>query len=389
MDNILNLMQDIHCFDELSKWTSRINVFDVLGTTRTEIRHSYMLQWLLDPNENHGLGSDFLYDFIVCVSKLTCVDKQFSVELLSSNLYEVEVKREWNNIDLMLVFDSAKKIIVIENKIGAKEHKAGKTDKSQLTVYSEQLKKHYSTFKFEKLFLTPFGDDPSDNNKDWHVFTYDDILEVLEQAYEYKKNQLTPESSILISNYIDTIKKHIIVDDELVKTCNGIYEKHGAALESIRKDNNDLYHRHKEAIDLIFEYREDPRTKLGEVISNYLKEKSIKVSLRGTRIRFWTDWLLKEFQQNNVYYQFELSEVNVQKVQLRVTLIFINTEDNNILAKMKKVKQELNFEGKKFKVGWHSKDRLIIDSDKIGNMDIDNWIDYRLKEIEDTQKKWK
>lgn len=51
-----NLLLDIQCLDRLSKWSNRFNLFDVLKISGTEIRHSNVLAWLLDPNENHGLG---------------------------------------------------------------------------------------------------------------------------------------------------------------------------------------------------------------------------------------------------------------------------------------------------------------------------------------------
>ena len=55
---------DIECLAPLSKWTSKRNLFDILKITRTEIRHSNMLAWLLNPNENHGLGDSVLHGFI-------------------------------------------------------------------------------------------------------------------------------------------------------------------------------------------------------------------------------------------------------------------------------------------------------------------------------------
>ena len=51
---------DIGCLDELLPWTGKFNMFDVLKISRTEIRHSNMLGWLLNPNENHGMGDVFL-----------------------------------------------------------------------------------------------------------------------------------------------------------------------------------------------------------------------------------------------------------------------------------------------------------------------------------------
>ena len=59
-----NFLLDIECLDPLSEWTSKFNLFDILKITRTEIRHSNMLSWLLSPNENHGLGDSIIRGFI-------------------------------------------------------------------------------------------------------------------------------------------------------------------------------------------------------------------------------------------------------------------------------------------------------------------------------------
>ena len=55
---------DIECLEPLAEWTSKFNLFDILKITRTEIRHSNMLSWLLNPSENHGLGDSIIRGFM-------------------------------------------------------------------------------------------------------------------------------------------------------------------------------------------------------------------------------------------------------------------------------------------------------------------------------------
>ena len=55
-----DFLLNIDCLDELIPWTGKFNIFDVLKISRTEIRHSNVLAWLLDANENHGLGDMFI-----------------------------------------------------------------------------------------------------------------------------------------------------------------------------------------------------------------------------------------------------------------------------------------------------------------------------------------
>lgn len=53
-----NFLLDIQCLDELLPWTNKFNLFDVLKISRLEIRHSNVLAWLLETNENHGFGDE-------------------------------------------------------------------------------------------------------------------------------------------------------------------------------------------------------------------------------------------------------------------------------------------------------------------------------------------
>ena len=51
---------DIDCLNELLPWAGKFNLFDVLRISRAEIRHSNMLAWLLNANENHGMGDSYV-----------------------------------------------------------------------------------------------------------------------------------------------------------------------------------------------------------------------------------------------------------------------------------------------------------------------------------------
>ena len=49
---------DIDCLSMLE--TNSFSIFDVLKISRAEIRHSNILAWILNPNENHGYSHNFL-----------------------------------------------------------------------------------------------------------------------------------------------------------------------------------------------------------------------------------------------------------------------------------------------------------------------------------------
>ena len=96
-----DLINDID-FDKLELQLKTPNIFQILGVARTEIRHSNFLGWLLDPNGNHGLGKLFLTKFLrgIATSEVATELDEFEIEEL--NFKNVELRREWKNIDLLL-----------------------------------------------------------------------------------------------------------------------------------------------------------------------------------------------------------------------------------------------------------------------------------------------
>ena len=194
------MLQDVESFEKLSKYSTRINIFDVLKISRTEIRHSYMLGWLLDPNESHGLKDAFLYGVLAKLSD-SISDDDTVAQLLTCNLSSFNIYRERYNIDILLVSSEAKIVIAIENKIGANEHTFGNTKNSQLKVCSDTLTKHYDDYTKIMVYLTPDGDEPTEAN--WVVMDYRDIHDVLTAVVINKENDLPDESKVLINNYME------------------------------------------------------------------------------------------------------------------------------------------------------------------------------------------
>lgn len=227
---------DIDCLEELQPWSRKFNLFDVLKASRNEIRHSNVLAWLLNPNENHGLGDSYIRKF---VQNLTLNSKHHSniFDLLLLDFYSFSVYREWKNIDILLISKDEKVVIAIENKVGSHEHN------NQLYRYKEILNKEFADYKSILIYLTPDGDCPSDT--DWDILTYESIVENLEDIRD--RTELLPDVSLMISNYIDTIRRDIVNDTQLIEICNKIYNKH------------------KKALDLIYEYRIDNKKDVEEI----------------------------------------------------------------------------------------------------------------------------
>lgn len=243
---VRDFLLDIECLDPLSEWTSKFNLFDILKITRTEIRHSNMLSWLLNPNENHGLGDSVLRGFVQYVVISFSEDADVFDTLLM-DLHDFLIQREWHNIDVLAVSAEAKFILCIENKIDSAEHD------NQLNRYRKILEETYPGYKKMYIYLSPEGTEASDSEY-WCSMSYTDVLRILESAR--KKVKLLPDAELLIDNYIEIIRRNIVGDERLAKICAEIYAKH------------------QKALDLIFENKPDRASAIADIIREWAVAKT-------------------------------------------------------------------------------------------------------------------
>lgn len=217
---------DIDCLNKVSPWINKFNVFNVLKIDSMEIRHSNMLGWLLDPNENHGLGDKVLLGLIKFIIKKLKKSTLSAYDLcqLLSNSYSFYVLREYNNIDILLVSNENKMVICIENKIYSSEHG------NQLARYYDTVGTEYSDYKKFYLFLT-LGGIPASMPETWVSISYADMNNIIEMAC--KNSELAPEVKFFINNYLEVIKGKTGMNDEIKRVCNEIYLKHKKALDFI------------------------------------------------------------------------------------------------------------------------------------------------------------
>ncbi|WP_265447792.1 PD-(D/E)XK nuclease family protein [Acetivibrio straminisolvens] len=251
---IKNFLLDINCLDALKPWISKINIFDILKISRTEIRHSNILAWLLDANENHGIGDIFIRSVIQRLIQNNLdyfnSNKINVLELLTLDFSNFTIMREWNNIDILLLSQKDRFVICIENKINIGEHS------NQLVRYREKVQE---TFPKEEgydaifIYLTPDKALPSDIDA-WMPLSYVEILDILNNSIDDKG--LEPRVKLIIENYIETLRRYVVKDKELVQICINIYKKH------------------KQALDLIFENRPDSGNIVADIVKEYLTNRA-------------------------------------------------------------------------------------------------------------------
>ncbi len=361
-EKLLEFLQDSDCLIPLSKWTSHLNIFDVLKSARAEIRHSNLLSWLLDPNENHGLGDAFLYGIISILSR--DIDKNDALRILTSDLYSFNVYREWNHVDMLLVSNQNKIVIAIENKVGSHEHSSGASDVSQLVFYKENIQSRFADFTKLFVFLTPEGEGPTDD--DWMILTYADVVDVLENIREAKRHMIELEVLMLINNYIDIIKKEIIMDQELIELCNKIYNKH------------------RRALDLIFENRDDVVSQVSNNFKNILREAPMVFlddsSKSKSYVKFRTVGLNKLFEgidPKYYYYQLEIKEDHIT-VMLEYHKNRYEPLDDEISNRMEHVREKFGCKRNSPQGNWVF---YRVWTEKTEKMDDESWLRDKIQKI--------
>ena len=243
-ETLREFLADSECLEPLSEWTRRLNVLDVLKITNTEIRHSNVLAWLMDPAENHGLHDGVIRGFVAFAARRMVDDGGFDDLLMDCDGFSI--RREWRNIDILAVNEKEKYVLCIENKIFSDEHD------DQLARYRAEIEREFPDCRRRFVFLTPNSGEASES--DWLAMGYGDVLDIIDRAVETAAP--APETARFIADYMDTVRRNILGDRELEDICKRIYAKH------------------KRALDLIYEHRPDVVSTISNCCRKWIGEKA-------------------------------------------------------------------------------------------------------------------
>ncbi len=136
--------------------------------------------------------------------------------------------------------------VIIENKIDGKEHGG------QLRRYREAVLRDHPGWNIVCLYLTPEGDDPSDEN--YLPIDYGLIHKVVEDLVESRASVLGADVRTLMVHYAQMLRRHIVSESEIADLCRRIYRKH------------------QRALDLIYEHRPDRQADLHDFLVGLIGE---------------------------------------------------------------------------------------------------------------------
>ncbi len=207
---------------EIMRRKKEVNFFKILKVQHKELSHSDFLAWILDPNENHGLGT----------SVIEKIYSKFEKKVTIRNYHSVKVSRELYNTDILVYSQKKYLLMCIENKVEAKP------DTEQLERYSEKLKKHYGNLENKLLILlVPSIEDTSQREeirqRNWCILFYSDLIEIIRNAWcENRKSNFPDEmcvnieADLAIKSYINTVERYVMNEKKLKEICTDLYKKH-------------------------------------------------------------------------------------------------------------------------------------------------------------------
>lgn len=232
--------------ERLEALLAQFNIFEALGAVRQELRHSDFLAFLVDPAQNHGLGDAFLKRLLKRALVEVAGSHPSAVEIDVADLRSATVRREWQNIDILIHDPENRLVCAIENKIDSGEHSG------QLQRYRKTVESEFPNERAILLFLTPEGDRPSDEA--YIPISYALIADLVSAVRQNRESTLGPDVSTLMDHYETMLRRHIVSDSEIAELCRQIYDGH------------------KQALDLIFEHRPDLQWELVDFIKQLVDE---------------------------------------------------------------------------------------------------------------------
>lgn len=284
---------------EISK-SDDINVFYATGMSTQEIKHSAFLAWLLDPNQSHKMGKEFLLCFLKSLYEYSnnAEDLRSNKEILKGgniisfedfteffNADDIVVETEKvisnpeNRIDVFIQSKKAETTIVIENKVFTGTHD------EQLQRYEEET----AVFAGRKIYiyLTPSGDMPTNNQgeyeRNWTILSYKSIIDFLDKKLkDIPKSKQFEKLIFLLEDYIDMVDTNILKNNIKVRSlCKEILKKHADAIE--------LLNHYTDNIDDVYEF-----------IYEWFKENISDIHYiyyKGRQLCFYTDKIFDFFAQ--------------------------------------------------------------------------------------------
>ena len=262
--------------DEIQEHINHFNPIKVMGMEHMEIRHSFILRWLLDPRGNHDLKEWFLKEFIKrAFDNDKGGDSDLSLNEIEDDLKNAVVHREWQckdgagRIDLLILSPKNNWAVVIENKFYSTQYDG------QLRGYIKAIEEEFgSKYKIQGIFLTLWNEKPQDSS--YTSIGYEDIHKILSPLFkeeqeskskqEENKLELKKEVRIFLKHYFNVIGEATDMNTET---------------NDLTKQARDLYRNNKEVLDFIVNSGQGAFITAARNVFGEMKSESEKIGNRS------------------------------------------------------------------------------------------------------------
>lgn len=231
--------------------------FEASGIVRAETRHSNFLAYLLDPYRPHALGSRLLKHLVITaiknMHKHGLDQKQVRpLEVQLMDFEDVEIRREFRNIDLLILSQKHKIVVAIELKIESRQ------SIDQLERYRRVVQDTWPQgWRHLFIFLTKYDEAPIDKLH-WVPVRLRELVPILDKITDL--NTIRNEVQISIAAYVRMLRRHHMPNERLETLARKIWSEHAEAL-------NFLINNRPDALGEVFNALVDERDEISVFIS--------------------------------------------------------------------------------------------------------------------------
>jgi len=232
-DEMESLFVNNELFDTLAASLNQFNPIKVMRMERMEIRHSAILAWLLDPQETHGFGDQFLKSFLSeAMRGRSDLGSPTALDISQSDLRDAEVRREWRNMDIFILSAQNRWAFIVENKFDSQQ------SEGQLSGYMEKASKVFGG-KAEMLtsrgvFLTLHDEEPEDAR--YAPIKYSQICELLPRLVDQEAERIAPSVRVFLDQYLEIVREATSMSeaqDEMERLARRLYKEHKKVLDFV------------------------------------------------------------------------------------------------------------------------------------------------------------
>jgi hypothetical protein len=225
--DLLRLQRELY---ELDRFKNRPNLLRALGAEWSEPKHSNFLSFLLDPSQRHQLGDRFLKALLIELFHTSESHTQTISRIAGCDLTATEVRREWKNIDILLLNPQQRIAIILENKTLTGEHD------DQLRRYWDTVATNFPWASDRQLgiLLSVQGIRPSYPN--YVGVSYAVVCAAGERLLR-SSGQIMPEwTRNYVAEYVSAIRREFVGDPQILDVVWKINLKFREALDFVNSN---------------------------------------------------------------------------------------------------------------------------------------------------------